>query len=534
MAGLRPPAGDIGVPRFRFGFAVALVAIFGLLLLGFSLLDRLGLDTGRVAQAESIAALVIILIVALISHGRRPVDYYVADRDVPPVAGGLAVGASLAGCSLIALLGATAIAGPMLLTWAAGAVLGLMFTAVAIAPGLRRFGGYTAGDFIAARFGTPARLAQSAASFCASLLIFVAQIKFAASLLGSLFPLSPENSVALAAALPVLVLLPGGLRSLTAAQLAQYLLAAVAVLVPAAYLAAGEAATLLPEEITPSVEDAGAGFALLPTFLVAAGVASLAPVLSHAAAAPSGRQASYTMLWAILVSVILLAGAVLLGGALAEAVGWEGPIQLLRDPIAATLSLASLPSALSGLLSAGALAATLAIGQAALFSAATTLSHEIWDEVLDPKGPTGRRIFLARLAAVGVAALGAWIAPATIVEAPALLLWGLAFAAAGSLAPTVLGLWWKRCNGLGAALGSAAGFLVAGWGFLGDVGAFPWSDGALATASGAASAAAIGTAAAFLATVGVSLLTPAPDAESQKLVGDLRRRGRPALRERPA
>jgi hypothetical protein len=136
MAGLRPPEGDIGVPRFRFGFPVALVGIFGLLLLGLALLDRLGLDTGRVAQAECIAALVIFALVALLSHGRRPVDYYAADRNVPPVAGGLAAGAALAGCSIIALMGGGSIAGPMIVTWAAGAAIGLVFTAAFIAPGL--------------------------------------------------------------------------------------------------------------------------------------------------------------------------------------------------------------------------------------------------------------------------------------------------------------------------------------------------------------------------------------------------------------
>jgi Na+/proline symporter len=307
-------------------------------------------------------------------------------------------------------------------------------------------------------------------------------------------------------------------------------------LIPAAYLAAGAGAAVLAGEITPAAEADAAGVALVPMFLVAAGIASLAPLLGHSLAAPSGRQASHTMLWTAFVTMVLLAGAILLGEALAEAVGWEGPTQLLRDPIAATLSLAALPSVLSGLLSAGALAAVLAIGQSALFAAATTLSHEIWDEIVDPKGPTGRRIFLARIAAVGVAALAVWLAPVTPMEPPVLLVWGLAFAAAGSFVPILLGLWWPRCNGIGAALGSGAGLLVSGWGFLYELGAFPWAEPGVATGAGAASAAAIGVAAALLTAIGVSLITPAPNPELQNLAGELRRggRGRLPLRERPA
>src|SRR5829696_9589452 len=97
MAGLRPPEADIGVAHIRIGATLSLLGIFVLLLLAFALLDRLGLDTVNVPRGMCIAALVLFALTALLSRGRRSAEYYAADRELLPLAGGLAAAASLAG-----------------------------------------------------------------------------------------------------------------------------------------------------------------------------------------------------------------------------------------------------------------------------------------------------------------------------------------------------------------------------------------------------------------------------------------------------
>jgi len=178
------------------------------------------------------------------------------------------------------------------------------------------------------------------------------------------------------------------------------------------------------------------------------------------------------------------------------------------------------------------LAALFALGQAALFAAATALSHDIFDEIVDRKGPEGRRIFVARIILVGVAAGAVALVPLWQVEASSLIQWALAFAAAGAFAPLVLGLWWKRTNEIGALGGMAAGFGFTAFVFLmaekvirAAVTSSDWADVT------APAAAAIGLAASSIITIGLSLITPALESDPTVVAGD---EGRPPIHERPA
>ena len=176
------------------------------------------------------------------------------------------------------------------------------------------------------------------------------------------------------------------------------------------------------------------------------------------------------------------------------------------------------------------------VGQAALFSAATALSHDLFDEIVDRRGPEGRRILVARIILIGVAAGAAAFVPKLQAGGPALVQWALALAAAGIFAPVVLGLLWRRCNEIGALGGMAAGFGFTGLIFLMSQRILPaaivsndWAD------VGALAAAGIGLGAAVAVTIGLSLVTPAPETDGQKVAaGATDERSRPPIHERPA
>ena len=190
----------------------------------------------------------------------------------------------------------------------------------------------------------------------------------------------------------------------------------------------------------------------------------------------------------------------------------------------------------AGLVVAGAGAALFALGQAALFSAAAVISHDVYDEILDRRGPEGRRIVMARLIMVGVAAAAAALTPLWQASAPELLQWAMALAAAGSFAPLVLGLWWRRCNEIGALSGMVAGFGFAGLIFLMAERIMPaamvtsdWGDVRAPTAG------MVGAMISFLVTIGLSLATPASKADAKALSLDAAAgRRQPPIRERPA
>ena len=221
---------------------------------------------------------------------------------------------------------------------------------------------------------------------------------------------------------------------------------------------------------------------------------------------------------------------------LVEAVVAGAPQGAGGEPIQLSALFALLPAVLAGLLLAGTLAALLSLGQAALFSATTAISHDIWDEIIDRRGPEGRRIMVARVILVGVAAGGVMLASLWPGDAASMAGWALTLAAAGCFVPLVLGLWWRRCNEIGAVGGMVAGFGFTGLVFLLRQHVIP---DAIVTSGwaevGAPTAAVAGFVMSLVVTVGLSLATPAPDKAVQALAsGAERPRGRVPTRERPA
>ncbi len=540
---MRPPERDIGVMRAPLRSSLTLVGIYLVILFAVGLLDRIGASPGFAPFTLVGAALALFVLAALYAHSRRAVDFYVADRRVAGRFNGVAGASALAGLLAIGLAGGAYATRSSFLLSAIGLSLGYLLLGFAIAPGLRSFNAYTAGDFIGARFGAVlARLVWGGITFAVSFLLFVAVMKIAAPLVASLFGLKPRFALYAVAGLAAMAVLPGGMRSLSWTQIVQFIVIAMACLVPAVFIASGAPTpqSALADQFgtlrgsLPAFGGAGAAGWAMPIFLAVFGAASLPHLSARTLAAPSGREAVTSTIWAVLFAIMLvLVGFVLfelLVGAVVPAEGVDGaPLQF-----AALFSL--VPPVLAGLLLAGTLAALLALGQAALFSAATAISHDIWDEVIDRRGPEGRRIIVARLILVGVAAGGVMFASLWPVDAASMADWALALAAAGCFVPLVLGLWWRRCNEIGAVSGMAIGFAFTALVFLLRQHVIPEAIVSSGWANvGAPTGAAAGLLMSLAVTVGLSLMTPAPDKEAQELAtGREPRRRRAPTRERPA
>lgn len=518
MPGLRAPERDIGVAGAPVKACFALLGIFALLFLGLALVERIGLTTGFVPVALIVSALALFALVALAAPGRRPVDFYVADRAIPPVTGGFAGAAGVAGLLVIGVAGGAFASAAEIVISAAGLLLGLVVLGLLFAPRLRRRGGFTATDFLAARFGgRPARLVAAAVAFTSSFLLLIAHLATSGPLLATLLGIAPRGGLHVAGALTILAVLPGGMRSLTWTQLAQYLVTAAACLVPAGFLtvvgamgpegaAAQDGPTWLPQLVVP-IQGGGLADIALPVLLLAAGTASLAPMLARALAATGGRDARTSMVWALIFGVVLIVGGLVLGQVLASQAGADPATGVGGDPLLlATPIFAGMPAVLAGLVMAGLLAASFAIGQAALLSAAGALSHDVWDTLVDPGAPEGQRLFITRLLVILVAFAAMWLGQRYPADAPALVGWALALAAGGTFVPLLLGIYWRGCTALGGMLGMAAGFGLVAAVFLHDMRFLPdLPDAAPAPGTGPIAAAAMGLAAALLVSVVVSL-----------------------------
>lgn len=193
--------------------------------------------------------------------------------------------------------------------------------------------------------------------------------------------------------------------------------------------------------------------------------------------------------------------------------------------VLATPEIAGLPYVVSGLVAAGGLAAALSTADGLLLTIANALSHDVYYKMVDPSASTSRRVTVSKILLLIVALIAAYTAstkPGSI-----LFLVGAAFSlAASSFFPAlVLGIFWKRANKAGAIAGMVVGlgvcfyYMSTTYPYLRDLfgvtkpiaeymwfGLNPISSGVFGLPLG------------MLTIIIVSLLTPAPDEKTQRLV----------------
>jgi cation/acetate symporter len=191
--------------------------------------------------------------------------------------------------------------------------------------------------------------------------------------------------------------------------------------------------------------------------------------------------------------------------------------------VLATPEFAGLPYVISGLVAAGGMAAAMSTADGLLLAMANALSHDLYYKIIDPKAETRKRLLTARILLLAIGAGGALVASLKLTGILGAVAWAFCFAMSGLFFPLVLGVWWKRANRQGAVAGMIVG-LFAGWWYLLAVRnptewygiAQPWI-GLNDLRFGI-----VGIVASLIAMVVVTLLTPAPDEEIQRMVDEVR------------
>jgi cation/acetate symporter len=185
--------------------------------------------------------------------------------------------------------------------------------------------------------------------------------------------------------------------------------------------------------------------------------------------------------------------------------------------VLATPEIAGLPAVISGLVAAGGMAAAMSTADGLLLAIANALSHDLYYKMIDPKADTRRRLIVARVLLLFLGAAGAYVAMMQLTGILGAVAWAFDFAASGLFFPLVLGVWWKRANTAGAIAGMVGGF-VAGTAYLYYVynGGTPW------LGIDHLRFAIIGMPVSLVAMVVVSLMTKEPDAETQRMIDEMR------------
>jgi cation/acetate symporter len=195
--------------------------------------------------------------------------------------------------------------------------------------------------------------------------------------------------------------------------------------------------------------------------------------------------------------------------------------------VLATPEIAGLPYVITGLVAAGGLAAALSTADGLLLTIANALSHDLYYKMINPNASTQKRIAISKGLLLVVAFLAAW----TAAQAPAdiLFLVGAAFslAAAGFFVPLVAGVFWKRATKWGAITSMIGGVTLTFWYMAVNQ---VWLRGVFGVTDPVnlwwgiqpISAGIFGLPLAIVLMIVVSLLTPAPDKQTQDLVEHVR------------
>lgn len=186
--------------------------------------------------------------------------------------------------------------------------------------------------------------------------------------------------------------------------------------------------------------------------------------------------------------------------------------------VLATPEIAGLPYVISGLVAAGGMAAAMSTADGLLLAIANALSHDLYYKIIDPKADTRHRLIVARVLLVAIGAAGAAVASLQLTGILGAVAWAFCFAGSGLFFPLVLGIWWKRANRAGAIAGMAGGFIAGSWYLYMIYNGLMepwWSIDHLRFGI-------IGMPVSLVAMVVVSLMTAAPDEETQAMVDEVR------------
>ncbi|KAA9399007.1 cation acetate symporter [Haloarcula sp. CBA1130] len=481
---------------------------------------------------------------------------WVAGRGIGNIENGMAIGANwMSAASYLGLAGLVALSGFYGLAFIVGWTTGYFVLLIFLAAQMRRFGKYTAPDFVGDRFNSPT--ARALGAFTTLLIAYVYSVGQARGmgLVGQyVFGLDIIPMIVVMMTITVGYLALSGMLGATKNMAVQYVILIVAFLAGVYVVGFSQGySTILPQiEYGALFSELGRQFSapfrsssyyiwVATAFSLIFGTCGLPHVLVRFYTVENERTARWSCVWGMFFILLLywaapamaafgvdLFGSVTGTNAYAAQGGMSGAEGDVIVVLAAQF--ANLPTWFVGLVAAGAMAAAIATTAGLFITASSAVAHDIYTELINPDATQRQQVLIGRATIVAIGAL----VTVTAFNPPALI--GELVAYAFSLAGVVLfpmfflGLWWENTNREGALAGMTVGLLL----WIGSVvnSVLPSYIGALGAATGESGAlvpiyaqyvppigaALIGTPLVFLVTIGVSLLTDEPPMETKRMV----------------
>lgn len=459
------------------------------------------------------------LTIAYKTRASKTDDFYVAGRRVHPIWNGMAIGADwMSAASFISMAGAISALGYDGLAYIMGWTGGYVLLTLVLAPYLRKFGKYTAADFVGDRYES--HIARSVAIICAiviSLTYCIAQVAGAGIIMARLMGFSMDVAIGVGIVIVVVSTVMGGMKSITWTQCSQYIVLIIGYLIPVTslciklyghplpQLAYGDLLfkivskeqelNIKPLYIEPFTKMSGPDMWVL-TLVLMIGTAGLPHIMMRYFTTPTVRDARYSSGYALICigALYITAPAYaafqkyvvlyeVVGKQIASLPEWvaawgkaglitikdangDGILQFTelsihRDVVVLSMpEIAQLPYIVSAIVAAGGLSAAISTADGLLMVIASAISHDLYYRMINPKATEKQRVVLGK-SLIGVfAVIAGFIASQKIGFIVQIVAWAFSLAASSFFPVIVMGVFYKRTNKYGAIIGMAGGLII--------------------------------------------------------------------------
>lgn len=453
-----------------------------------------------------IATLVTFVLVGVFFRAKDPADYYAAGRKISRVGSGMAIASNwMSAASFLGMAGMMYGFGYNGLAYVVGWTGGYVLLLILMAAQIRKYGKYTAPDFIGDRYySRDLRIVGAIFTILISFAYCVGQFGGIGLMFKWILGLNYTLAVIIGSSVVLLYTLISGMIGATKNMQVQYVIIVVSFLIPifimtfkfdyfwlVPQIGYGAAVTDIIQGIpAPNISDGvslvnafGHDFSIVPSpefampwdpstgtsffqwiaicFSLMVGTAGLPHVIQRFYVVPKVSDARWSVVWGLffICLVYWTAPAYSTFGKLLSSNPEVGV--LAKDAIVIyTAQLGNVNSLIVGLLAAGAISAAFSTVAGLLVAGASAFSHDLYVRVINPSSTPKSQLIIAR---IGTIIMGLAVTIVALLKLGLIAqLVSVAFSmAACTIFPLfLLGIWWSGSNRAGAKAGLFTGILI--------------------------------------------------------------------------
>ena len=453
-----------------------------------------------------ITTIVIFVLVGIFFRAKDPADYYAAGRKISRVGSGMAIASNwMSAASVLGMAGMMYGFGYNGLAYVVGWTGGYVLLLILMAAQIRKYGKYTAPDFIGDRYySRDLRIVSAIFTILISFAYCVGQFGGIGLMFKWILGLDYAWAVIIGASVVLLYTLISGMIGATKNMQIQYVIIVTSFLLPTFIMAFkfdyfwlipqigyGAVVTDIVQGIpAPNISDGvtllnayGHDFSIVPSpeyampwdpstgtsffqwvaicFSLMVGTAGLPHVIQRFYVVPKVTDARWSVVWGLFFIALVYWSAPLYS-AFGKVLSSSPEVGVLaKDAIVVyTAQLAGINSLIVGLLAAGAISAAFSTVSGLLVAGASAFSHDLYVRVINPDSTPKTQLKVARIGTIIMALAVTIVALLNLGLIAQLVSVAFSMAASTIFPLFLLGIWWSGSNRAGAKAGLAAGILV--------------------------------------------------------------------------